>query len=378
MGGQDTKVKVRDRILIAMKEHLPMDVLAILETVLAKEFAAVSMEEMSLLPVDVRNSVEEQNRQIVELFKYKKRNLKPATIDNYLRAVGQIATMTGKVLTRIDDMDIYNYLQWYENRNMSITGKRNQNSTINNERLYLSAFFSWMRKNRLRTDNPVEVTERRKVVRKPIDYFKRDDMAKLRDACQTTRDRALVEVLRSTGARVNEITAITTDMIDWQTGDIVIQSEKSDKYRTIWLDDDARYYLRKYLDSRADNVPYLFVHSRGAHGQLKAGGIRTILKDLKKRSEIKGRAYPHKFRKTLGMELKNRGADIGLIQEIMGHASPAVTCHVLCRIYTRITSHCASAVHGIVLEKNFLPGNVIENDPPGVALFTDEKSRLKN
>ena len=141
MGGQDTKVKVRDRILIAMKEHLPMDVLAILETVLAKEFAAVSMEEVNLLPVDVRNSVEEQNRQIVELFKYKKRNLKPATIDNYLRAVGQIATMTGKALTRIDDMDIYNYLQWYENRNMSITGKRNQNSTINNERLYDPGFF---------------------------------------------------------------------------------------------------------------------------------------------------------------------------------------------------------------------------------------------
>ena len=61
MGGQDTKVKVRDRILIAMKEHLPMDVLAILETVLAKEFAAVSMEEVNLLPVDVRNSVEEQH-----------------------------------------------------------------------------------------------------------------------------------------------------------------------------------------------------------------------------------------------------------------------------------------------------------------------------
>lgn len=252
MGGQDTKVKVRDRILIAMKEHLPMDVLAILETVLAKEFAAVSMEEMSLLPVDVRNSVEEQNRQIVELFKYKKRNLKPATIDNYLRAVGQIATMTGKVLTRIDDMDIYNYLQWYENRKYEHYRASATRTALSITRDFTwIRFFSWMRKNRLRTDNPVEVTERRKVVRKPIEYFKRDDMAKLRDACQTTRDRALVEVLRSTGARVNEITAITTDMIDWQTGDIVIQSEKSDKYRTIWLDDDARYYLRKYLDSQS-------------------------------------------------------------------------------------------------------------------------------
>ena len=325
MGGQDTKVKVRDNILIAMKEHLSMDNLAILESVLAKEFAGVSMEELNLLPVDVRNSVEEQNRKIVELFRYKKRNLRPATMENYIRAIGRLATLTGKALTQIDDMDIYNYLQWYETRNMSATGKRNQNSTINNERLYLSAFFSWMRKNRFRTDNPVEVTERRKVVRKPIDYFKRDDMAKLRDACQTERERALVEVLRSTGARVNEVTAITRDMIDWQTGDIVIQSEKSDKYRTIWLDDDARHYLKKYLDSRTDASPYLFVHSRGAHGQLQAGGIRMILKTLKNRAEIKSRAYPHKFRKTLGMELKNRGADIDIIQEIMGHASPAVT-----------------------------------------------------
>lgn len=91
MGGQDTKVKVRDRILIAMKEHLPMDVLAILETVLAKEFAAVSMEEMSLLPVDVRNSVESRTRSDCGVVQVQEAEPQPATIDNYLRAVGQIA-----------------------------------------------------------------------------------------------------------------------------------------------------------------------------------------------------------------------------------------------------------------------------------------------
>lgn len=54
-------------------------------------------------------------------------------------------------------------------------------------------------------------------------------------------------------------------------------------------------------------------------------GIRSVLKTIGKRAGIKSRVYPHKMRKTLGMNLKNKGVDIGTIQEIMGHASPAVT-----------------------------------------------------
>lgn len=52
-----------------------------------------------------------------------------------------------------------------------------------------------------------------------------------------------MEVLRSTGARVGEIVAINRDMIDWQTGDIVILGEKNDQYRPIYLDTDARHCL---------------------------------------------------------------------------------------------------------------------------------------
>lgn len=86
--------------------------------------------------------------------------------------------------------------------------------------------------------------EKRKTAKKPIDYFKQDEMAKLKDACTTERERAIIEVLRSTGARVGEIEGITRDMVDWQTGDIMIQGEKGDRYRTIYLDTDARHYRR--------------------------------------------------------------------------------------------------------------------------------------
>ena len=58
---------------------------------------------------------------------------------------------------------------------------------------------------------------------------------------------------------------------------------------------------------------------------LGKSGIRSALKSIARREEMECRVYPHKLRKTLGMNLKNRGADIGVIQEIMGHANPTVT-----------------------------------------------------
>lgn len=325
MCGQAIKTQVKDRIIMKMKEYLDIDTIQILETVIVQEFSKLNIEEITTLPAKTRNSIDEQNKYIIDLFRYKKRALKKGTKVNYLNAIKRLITLIYKPLTQIDDMDIFNYLQWYEQRNMGTTGKKNNSSTMNNERLFLSAFFSWMRKERLRPDNPVETIEKKKVIRKPIDYFKKDEMAKLRDACRNPRDRALVEVFRSTGARVNEITPITLDMIDWTTGDIEIQGEKSDRYRAIWLDVDARHYLKKYLDTRNDSNPHMFVHSRGRHEQLHAEGIRAVMRKLRERAKIKDRVYPHKYRKTLGMSLKNRGVDIGIIQEVMGHASPAVT-----------------------------------------------------
>lgn len=325
MYGQAIKTQVKDNIVMAMLHHLGTEMVQILDAVLTQEFVKVNMEEITTLPAEVKNSVDEQNKYVIDLFIYKKRNLKKGTKENYLRAVKKLITLIDKPLVQIDDMDIFNYLQWYEQRNLRKTGKKNQNSTINNERLYLSAFFSWMRKEKMRPDNPVEATEKRKVVRKPIDYFKKDDIAKLRDACETDRERAIIEVFRSTGARVNEITPITLDMIDWATGDIIIQGEKSDRFRALYLDVDARHYLKKYLDTRDDRSPYIFVHSHGEYEQLHDCGIRAIMTKIKKKAGLKCRVYPHKYRKTLGMELKNKGVDIGIIQEVLGHANPAVT-----------------------------------------------------
>lgn len=325
MAGKAIKAQVKDRIIMSMMQYVSQDIVHILEDVITEEFVRLNMEEITTLPAEVRSSVDEQNKYIIDLFKYKKASLKEKTKEGYLNAVKRLITLIDKTLIIIDSTDISYYLNWYENRNVPATGKKNQNITVNNERRFLSAFFTWMRKEKLIADNPVEAIDSKKVPVKPIDYFKKEEIAKLRDACRNTRDRALIEVFRSTGARVGEIVPITLDMIDWRTGDIMICGEKGERYRAIYLDEDARYYLTKYLDSRKDSSPYLFVHMRSAKEALRPCGIRAVLKKIAERAQVKCRVYPHKMRKTLGMNLKNSGVDIGTIQEILGHANPAVT-----------------------------------------------------
>ena len=85
---------------------------------------------------------------------------------------------------------------------------------------------------------------------KPIDYYSPEEIIRIRDACRNVRERAIIEVFRSTGARVGEIAEITMEQVNLETGDIWIQGEKGGKYRTLYLDDDAKHYYRLYLDAR--------------------------------------------------------------------------------------------------------------------------------
>lgn len=223
MNGQTVKAQVINNIVVAMAGHVAKDVLDILHQVIVKEFVNVNMEEITTLPAEYQNDTDQRNKYIIQLFIVKKR-IKDNTKEAYLSAVKRLITLIDKPLDKIEESDISYYLSWYEKRNLNAGGKKNQAVTVNNERRFLSAFFTWMRKEKLIGDNPVEATDPLKAIRKPIDYFKPEEMAKMRDACKNLRERALIEVLRSTGARVGELVEITLDQIDWSTGDIMMMT----------------------------------------------------------------------------------------------------------------------------------------------------------
>lgn len=322
---ESIKNQVINDVIVAMSYALSAEMLQILEKVLIDKLVNVTMEKMNTLPVEIKNSVDEQNRYVIQLFLYKKKKLAKGTRLGYVSAVTKLVTLLYKPLVQMDEQDIFYYLDWYENKNIQTTGKKNQPQSVNNERRFLSAFFTWMRKEKLIAVNPVEAVEPLKEQKKPIDFFSPQEMAQLKDGCKTLRERALIEVLRSTGARVGEIVRITVDQINWETGDILILGEKSNRFRTIYLDPEALYHYKKYYDSRENETEHMFTTERKPYKRLETCTIRSIMKEVAARAGVTNRCYPHKMRKTLGMDLKNKGVDIGTIQEVMGHADSKVT-----------------------------------------------------
>lgn len=320
------KSDIINNITVTMSVYIQgREVLDVLELVLANELMKVNVEEITTLPAEVKSSVDQRNAYLVQLFMIQKRHLKKRTIEAYMGSVRRLVLATGKRLDLIDTLDIDWYLAQYE-KHKGVRTEQITNRTYNNERRNLSAFFTWMRKSKIIQNNPVDNVDAKKVVMGKIDYYSREEIIELRDACKTKRDRAIIEVFRSTGARVGEIADIRLDQVDMHTGDIPIIGEKGGRARTLYLDAEARYYLAAYLNERKDNSPYLFTQTVGAkRGRMGTATYRTIMRKIGKRAKIQSRVYPHKMRKTLGMDLKQHGLDIGIIQEILGHASPAVT-----------------------------------------------------
>ncbi|MBU9728056.1 tyrosine-type recombinase/integrase [Diplocloster modestus] len=325
MYNQALKTSMEQQILMTMSLHIGREALEMLQTVIEDQFVKVNMEEITTLPAEVHRSTDEQNKYIINLFLFKKKELAEGTKEMYLGAIKRLLTLIDKPLTDMEDIDISYYLRWYETHNEKDGGKRNNPVTCNNERRFLSAFFGWMRREKLIADNPVDSTMPKKVMRKPIDYFKANELEQLREGCKTLRDRAIIEVLRSTGARIGELVPANISDIDWRTGDMDIDGEKGSGYGVVYLDEQARYHLQKYLETRSDDNPALFVSSRKPYGRLSAAGIRGMMHDVRERMGMLCRVYPHKLRKTLGMDMKNKGADIGVIQEVLRHKDPATT-----------------------------------------------------
>ena len=200
MSTQAVKAEIINNVMVAMSYYIQQQtILSMLEQVMQQELVRVNMEEITTLPAERQDSIAERNKYLIQLFMIKKRNLKRGTLEGYLGAIKRLLTVINtKSLDQVDETDIEWYLAQYERRE-GLHGKL-ETTTYNNERRFLSAFYTWMRKSKFIADNPVESTEPKKVILKPIDYYSQEEIIRIRDACQNERERAIIEVFRSTGA----------------------------------------------------------------------------------------------------------------------------------------------------------------------------------
>lgn len=311
-----------------MKERIINDVLMKMDPVLDRQ--QMQILESSLMQVlyfvdivqkqTALSTMLDDNDYLLETYEMnvRKDGLSEKTIDAYMRAMRHFLDTVDKNIRHITSMDVKYYLDQYASHG-------NDARTVNNERRFLSAVFTWFRKHGIVKANPVETVPNKKERRKPIDYLKGIEVEYLREGCKDNRERALLEFLLSTGVRVGEVPLIRINDIDWQAGEVLVYGKKTSEYRTVYLTDVCMMHLKKYLDERQDRNPALFVGIRAPYGTLKEAGLRYVIQQIGERAEPDRRVYPHLMRKTMATTLRSKDCPIEDIQCLLGHSNPATT-----------------------------------------------------
>lgn len=299
-----------NEIIMSMSVHLEPAALSILKEILIKQLSHYSLSITETLPA----TADDSNEYIIKLFlSTKASKLSVKTVAYYLDTIKRLLNIIHKPLTEITSIDISYFLNTVKRDNTAVS--------LNNLRRNISAFYTWMRKSHLITENPCEAIEPYKQVEKPIDHLEPIEYEQLKSGCRSTRDRALIEFLRSTAMRVGEIGAVRISDIDWNTGLITIYGEKSHAYRPVFLDSIAFKYLSEYISERGLSMSCdapLF-SSRRSDKPLSSESIRECLKNIKIRSGLNRRVYPHLFRKTTATNIVRRGGSIHDAGEYLGH-----------------------------------------------------------
>jgi site-specific recombinase XerD len=185
-----------------------------------------------------------------------------------------------------------------------------------------------------------------RVEKRQIDVVDERDLGRLLaaeydDGIRGLRDRALIEVLFSTGMRLSEIRSLDRTL-DFNRGEMTIRG-KGRKLRIVFLSDRAKAAIQAYLKARADVEDALFVGVDRANkviGRISARGIQRIVDRQARRAGIAAHVHPHQLRHSFATDLLVNGADLRSVQELLGHASVSTT-----QVYTHLTNRQLKDVH---------------------------------
>ena len=150
-------------------------------------------------------------------------------------------------------------------------------------------------------------------------------MEVLRDSCHEIRDVAMIDLLASTGIRVGELVKINCEDIDFHERQCVVIG-KGNKEREVYFNARAKIHLKRYIESRSDKNPALFVSLSSPHNRLTIGGIESRLRQLGKGAGL-SKIHPHKFRRTLATMAIDKGMPIEQVQRLLGHVKIDTTLH---------------------------------------------------
>ncbi|MCC6198986.1 tyrosine-type recombinase/integrase [Candidatus Nomurabacteria bacterium] len=220
-------------------------------------------------------------------------------------------------------------------------------ATQNYYMIALRSFLKFLKKRNITALSP-DTIELAKVGARDLDLISVSELSRLLTAAEgaelgALRDRAILELFFSTGLRLSELCSLNRDL-DLSRDEFSIRG-KGDKVRVVFLSDDAKMYLKKYLAARKDMDEPLFVSnakngSKNSSGRLTPRSIERIVKYYAIKAGISKKVTPHVLRHAFATTLLSNGADIRSVQMMLGHANIATT-----QVYTHVTDRQLREVH---------------------------------
>lgn len=238
-----------------------------------------------------------------------------------------------KPLDQITTNDIRVYLyNLQKRRNIS-------NHSLDGKRVVIHTFLEWCKNEEYIKKNPCDQIQPIKYEEKPREPLSDIELELVRYSCVNLREKAIIELLYSTGCRVSEMVNLNKSDINFKTGEVFLLG-KGNKHRTSYLNAKAEVYLKKYLQTRNDDNDALIVSERKPHQRLSKTGIERIVRIIGERSNIGRNLYPHLLRHTTATDALKRGMNITDVQAMLGHEKIDTT-----MIYTKISQDSVQYNH---------------------------------
>ena len=254
------------------------------------------------------------------------------TLKYYRSSVQHMFSRIETPVRKITTEQLREYLTGYQQINNC--GK----STVDNIRRNISSFFSWLEEEDHILKSPMRRIHKIKTKTKVKETISDEDIERLRDHCEVTRDTAIIDLLYSTGIRVGELVNLDIKDINFEERECIVYG-KGEKERRVYFDAKAKLHLQNYISSRKDNNPALFVTLDAPHERLKISGVEIRLRELGRKLNLT-RIHPHKFRRTMATRAIDKGMPIEQVQKLLGHSQIDTTMHYAIVNQTNVkTSH---------------------------------------
>ena len=203
------------------------------------------------------------------------------------------------------------------------------------------SFFRFLLREKYLNQNPFELVKTPKLERRLPNFLYEDEMNKLLENIVNPRDKAILELLYSSGIRVSEVTKLNLSDLDLEAGEIRAFGQCS-KERIVLVGRFAVAAIKDYIKNERPKVKSLalFLNKRG--GRLTQRSIERMIKFLSKKSGLLKKVTPHTIRHTFATHLLTRGADLRTVQELLGHTSLSTT-----QVYTHVTKEKLKSVYDV-------------------------------